>query len=187
MKKIISLLLVVVLLFGVTGCVTKKEKKEVKEKEETKETDNKVMINGYDMTLSKDGSFDKSSSYININKQRYKLSFKYPESCSVLSSLITSEMIGVEDRDNPGKVYFNIVFGSFYGTSVDSAMGSDIYTFSEKKNINNIEWSLYKNNEGRRFYATNYDYTNYVIGFNYTDAALDELVDNFVNTITLNK
>ena len=174
MKKIISLLLVVVLLFGVTGCVTKKEKKEVKEKEETKETDNKVMINGYDMTLSKDGSFD-------------KLSFKYPESCSVLSSLITSEMIGVEDRDNPGKVYFNIVFGSFYGTSVDSAMGSDIYTFSEKKNINNIEWSLYKNNEGRRFYATNYDYTNYVIGFNYTDAALDELVDNFVNTITLNK
>jgi hypothetical protein len=177
MKKFLSILLVFLLVVSFAGCTKNnkgEKKKEEKQEEEKQKQKGDLVINGYDLSLTENGSFD-------------KLSFKYPTSGRVVTSIGTAEVIGVEAKDGSDTFYLRIIFGSMYGTKVENGMPEDTFTLVETKEINGINWYHYNDKEGRNHYALNYDYTNYVIGFDYTDSALDKFVDEFIKTVTINK
>ena len=79
MKKYLSIILMVISLFTMTGCGPTTENNNGKEINGTENQENKLIINGYDLTLNAESSFS-------------KIKFKYP-SYAEISNPITSLII----------------------------------------------------------------------------------------------
>ena len=142
-KKLLKISLVFLLLFSFASC-NKNTNEENNTKEETKET---TTSKGKDLSLTETTSFD-------------KLEIKYPHGATVIS-IITSLVISDKKEESDEDLY-RIIFGSFYGTTTESAMEG--YTKKGTKKYNNITWDVYEKN-GEEFYAVCYEYTVDVVGF----------------------
>lgn len=164
MKKILFVILMALVLFNFTGC----EKKDENSDTNNTNTEEKTKLtNGYDLSLTENSSFD-------------KLEFKYPKNAQI-SSVITSMVISLKKNDSEDDL-FRVVFGSFYGTSTESAMEG--YTKKGTKKYGNITWDVYEKN-GEEFYAICYDYTVDVLGF-IINGDVGNFKEDFLNNIKLN-
>ena len=169
-KKIIICLFVIITLLSI-GCVKKKgeTKKNNTSNTSQKIKENQLIINGYDLTLSEPGSFE-------------KLSFKYPNNTTV-SSLITT-MTLIHNKKGSDQPLFKVGMFTMYGTSLDKAMEG--FTKTGEKTYNGVTWSIYSK-DGNYSYAMNSEYDVYVIGFIYDDDALQQFEEEFMKTVTLKK
>lgn len=169
-KKLLLGLLIVLLMFTVTGCDTKKKENNKKEEPETKEnTKDKLIIKGYDLTLNADSSFS-------------KIKFKYPHDATI-NSLITSMIIDYKKEDSD-EYLVRVVMSDMYGTNIEDSMNG--FTKQGTKTINGIEWGIYTAN-GKTSYGFNINYSNIAIGFLYDDPELAKFEEEFMNNITLNE
>lgn len=170
-KKVLLVLLVIVGVFTITGCSNKE--KEINNNEEnniTESTEGKLIINGYDLTLTENSSFS-------------KISFKYPNGGEI-SNPLTSLVINYPKKASDESL-FRIVMGDMYGTNIENSM--DGFTKVGTKTINGIEWTIYNDQNGRNNYGVNIDYSNIVIAFIYEDSSLSKFEEEFMNNVTLNK
>ena len=166
MKKIILCLLVT--LFIITGCFNKVEDIN-KENEPIEKISDKLIINGYDLTLNEESSFS-------------KIKFKYPHN-AIISNPITSLIVDYKKKASDESLV-RVIMGEMYGTNVDDSMNG--FTKEGVKTINGIDWSVYSTN-GRRSYGMNINYSNIVIGFIYDDPSLSEFEEVFMNNVLLVK
>ncbi len=166
MKKIILCLLVT--LFIITGCFNKVEDIN-KENEPIEKISDKLIINGYDLTLNEESSFS-------------KIKFKYPHN-AIISNPITSLIVDYKKKASDESLV-RVIMGEMYGTNIDDSMNG--FTKEGVKTINGIDWSIYSAN-GRRSYGININYSNIVIGFIYEDESLSKFEEEFMNNVTLNK
>lgn len=166
MNRKVLFLLVIIMLFVITGCGKTTETKS-KEKNEVN-TKDKLIINGYDLTLNENSSFS-------------KIKFKYPHD-AIISSPVTSLIMDYK-KSNSDESLVRVVMGDMYGTNIDDSM--DGFTKTGTKTINGIEWSVYTA-DGKTNYGFNIDYSNIVICFIYDDPKLLQFEEEFMNNVTLN-
>ena len=166
MKNIILCLLVT--LFIITGCFNKVDDIN-KENEPIEKTSDKLIINGYDLTLNEESSFS-------------KIKFKYPHN-AIISNPITSLIVDYKKKASDESLV-RVIMGEMYGTNIDDSMNG--FAKEGTKTINGIEWSVYSAN-GRRSYGMNINYSNIVIGFIYDDPSLSEFEEEFMNNVSLVK
>ena len=171
-RKVLLSLLLITSLFVLAGCgnVNNVKIDDNKEKKQAIEnTKNKLLINGYDLTLNEDNYFS-------------KIKFKYPHD-AIISNPITSLVM---DYKKPGsdESVVRVVMGDMYGTNIDNSMEG--FTKEGTKSINGIEWSIYTR-DGRRSYGFNINYSNIVIGFIYNDPDMSKFEEEFMKNVTLNE
>ena len=169
MKKKIFICLFILIILLSTGCIKKKESTKKNNDIEQKVKDNQLIINGYDLTLSEPGTFD-------------KLSFKYPDKTTINS--LTTSMTLVYYKKASDQTLFRIGFGKMYGTNIEDVMKGFIKT--GEKNYNGVTWSIYTR-DGYNSYAMNYGYDIYAIGFIYNDSSLSQFEEEFMKTVTISK
>ena len=167
MKKIILCLLTVITLFVITGSFNRVEGN--KGNELIEDTSDKLIIDGYDLTLNEDSSFS-------------KIKFKYPHK-AIISNPITSLIIDYK-KEASDESLVRVIMGEMYGTNIDDSMNG--FTKEGVKTINGIDWSIYSAN-GRRSYGININYSNIVIGFIYDDESLSKFEEEFMNNVSLIK
>ena len=168
-RRIFLSLLIVLVLFTVTGCNKAKEKE--KKKEETNTSDNdkdKLIIDGYDLTLNEESSFS-------------KVKFKYPKD-AIISNPITTLMVDYKKKDSEESLV-RVLMGDMYGTNIDSSMTG--FNKEGTKTINGITWTVYTDDQGRKNYGFNKNYSNVVIGFIYENPDLAKFEEEFMNNVTL--
>ena len=170
-KKILISLVLVIGFLMVNGCGNvRKEPNNNKEQNINTNTEDRLIISGYDLTLTEEGSFS-------------KIKFKYPNG-GIISNPITSYMILYPKKDST-EYLFRVIIGDMYGTDIDSSMQG--FTKEGTKTINDIEWTIYTDSTGKKSYGVNIDYSNIVIGFIYDDPNLSKFEEEFMNSVTLNK
>ena len=131
-NKILLCFIVISLMFCITGCGNKENNTGIIEN-----TEGKLIINGYDLTLDAEGSF-------------YKINFKYPSKATI-SNPVTSLVIDYPKK-NSKESLFKVAMGYMYGSSIDDSMKG--FTKVETKTINDIEWTIYKDQNGEKVPVT---------------------------------
>ena len=169
MKKYLLIILMVISLFTITGCGPTTENNNGKKINGTENQENKLIINGYDLTLNAESSFS-------------KIKFKYP-SYAEISNPITSLIINYYKKASTDSL-FRVVMGDMYGTNIDESMAG--FTKAGTKTINGIEWTIYTK-DGRNNYGFNIDYSNIVITFIYDDPELVKFEEEFMKNVSLAK
>ena len=164
-NKILLCFIVISLIFCITSCGNNDNNPGIIEN-----TEGKLIINGYDLTLDAESSF-------------YKINFKYPSKATI-SNPVTSLVIDYPKK-NSKESLFKVAMGYMYGSNIDDSMKG--FTKVETKTINDIEWTIYKDQNGRNNYGINRNYSNIVIGFIYDDNNLSKFEEDFMNNVTLNK
>jgi hypothetical protein len=168
-KKFKVLLFIFISLILVTGCVNKKENENKKKTDVIEDTEDKLIINGYDLTLNEESSFS-------------KIAFKYPHDATI-GNPITTLIIDYKKKNSENSLV-RVLMGEMYGTEIDKSMQG--FTKVGTKTINDIEWTVYKDQDGRTNYGFNIDYSNIVIGFIYDDEELIKFEQEFMNNVELN-
>lgn len=168
-KKIIICMLAVLSLSLITGCTKAKEKESKKEETSTSESDkDKLIIDGYDLTLNEESSFS-------------KVKFKYPKE-AIISNPITTLIVDYKKKDSEESLV-RVLMGDMYGTNIDSSMTG--FNKEGTKTINGITWTVYTDDQGRKNYGFNKNYSNVVIGFIYENPDLAKFEEEFMNNVTL--
>lgn len=169
MKKVLLSILVLLTVFTITGCGRKYRQinNNVETNKPIEDTRDKLIINGYDLTLNEESSF-------------VKIKFKYPHD-AIISNPITTLIMDYK-KPNSNESLVRVVMGEMYGTSIDKSVEG--FTKEGTKTINGIEWGIYTK-DGRKSYGFNIDYSNILIGFIYDDANLAKFEEEFMNNVTL--
>lgn len=168
-RKLVFSLLIVLTICIITGCGNNKVSSDTSSNNSNEDMKDKLIINGYDLTLDEESSFS-------------KIKFKYPKD-AIISNPITSLTIDYKKPDSDESVV-RVIMGEAYGTDVDKFMNG--FTKEGTKTINGIEWGIYKAN-GSTNYAFNINYNNIVVGFIYDDSNLSKFEEEFMNNVTLIK
>ena len=160
-KRIFIIILLLISLFNLTAC---KEKENEKKKDKTKETtEEKLIVNGYDLSLTKSDEFE-------------NLEYRFPEN-TIVNSLGTYTMLIINKPDSE-EILLKVGITKFgYSTPEDTVVGE----LKEKKNIDGLEWIVF-DTDGNNTYALQDGHDTYTISF-ISNEDLTKFEEEFMNNV----
>ena len=170
MKKIIYAVLIILTLFMVSGCGTKKE---VDSKKDITKNDVKTIAIG-----NKKLEFTESGGLGSMN-------FKYPNG-AVFGTVGTYSTIAYQKSDNSEDLLFNILIAKFDNKNVSKAMEGSTATYINEIDINGVNWSFYRDQADGKYivtYACEYNGDTYTITV-LSESEIDDFARVFVKTVT---
>ena len=172
MKKVLLSFFIFLFVIGLTGCTAKKNDNNGNKKiEEVKETGVKANVGTFTLELTEKGSFD-------------EMHYLYPEGTVVNSLGTYTILVYVKDKKTD-EVLFRVPISKYENKTIDNAMGNG-FTKVEDKTINDIKWSVYKDNDNKHSYATSFNNTVYVVGF-MSQEDMSNFETAFMGTVTFKK
>ena len=171
-NKIALSLLVILMLFSITGCGTKKKE------EKKEEISNQFEIKNVMFRFDKEG---------NIEELNYKYSSKLKVDESNMVTYLTYE----NDDIVNGKFVFRIALFIKYDTNIKALFNGSQYKNYSTKKINDVNWNVYVSdvdNIKTYIYAVEKNDKVYVINigsYKKANIDLDNLVDVFMNGVVI--